>query len=267
MLAMRIAVCLAASIVGFGTAWYLSRRSKNMLGLSLGLGLIIGFVVFGHRLLPSLWALRWEEFAYGSVGGPALLGICIPIVGMQASNAISHRLVRIAVITLVACALFQQVWLAALDSLFAVPQLTRLKTKFTPTKVCLQTTEYTCGPAAAVTALTRLGYAADESSIALKAETGRFFGTDEFRLSRVMNQTAKGLNCHVVDFHSVDELRGLPPVIVVVNLSADVAHYIVVLNFDGNWAECADPMGGMSRRPRETLERDWTRRGVVCTRR
>jgi len=81
-----------------------------------------------------------------------------------------------------------------------------------------------------------------------------------------MNQTAKGLNCHVVNFRSVDELRGLPPVIIIMTLSADIAHYIVILKFDGKWAECADPMASPGRRPREMLASDWTGRGIICDR-
>jgi predicted double-glycine peptidase len=195
------------------------------------------------------------------------MAICIPIVGIQAADAIANRLVRVIILAVVGGALFQQVWLGVLGSLTAVPELSRLKSRFSSAGVCMQTTPYTCGPAAAVTALTRLGYPADESSIALKAETGRFYGTDEFRLAEAMNQTAKGLDCHVVDFRSVDELRGLPPVLVIINLTDDVAHYIVILKFDGKWAECADPLAGIGRRPREALERDWTARGIICDRR
>jgi len=266
MLVIRLIACLTASIAGFWVGWHLSHRYKKMPRLSLGLGFIIGFVVFGQRALPANWALRWEEFSYASIGGPVLLAICIPIVGIQAADAISNRLLRLFVLAVVAVALFQQIWIGLLDSLIAVPELSRLKTHFASAGICMQTTGYTCGPAAAVTALARLGYQAQESSIALASETGRYYGADEFRLAQAMNQTAKGLHCHVADFRSVDDLRGLPPVIVIINLGADIAHYIVILKFDGKWAECADPMAGHIRKPREMLERDWTGRGIICDR-
>jgi ABC-type bacteriocin/lantibiotic exporter with double-glycine peptidase domain len=82
-----------------------------------------------------------------------------------------------------------------------------------------------------------------------------------------MNEVGKDLHCHVDDFRSVDDLRDKPPVLVIINLEGNLAHYVVVLAFDGKVAHVADPLAGdIARMPRAALERNWTGRVILCDR-
>lgn len=267
MLALRFFVCLVASAVGLAAAWKLSRPPKKRPLLILLLAFAVAFIVFGSKILPPQWALRWDEFAWGGIGGQTLLALLIPVVGAQAADAISSRVLRYVVLALMAGAFFQQVWFGVLDSIVTRPELSRLQTKFTSTGVCLQSTGYTCGPAAAVSVLKHFGYDATEGGVGLAAETGRYYGTDEFRLTRALNKIAPGLDCHVAQFNNVDDLQNQPPVLLIVGLDADIAHYIVVYKFDGKWADYADPLGGGGRIRREGLEHGWTGRAIICEKR
>ena len=62
-------------------------------------------------------------------------------------------------------------------------ELSRLQTQINADGVCIQTTDYTCGPAAAVTALRKLGLPAEEGKIAVQSETSSIDGTAPDRLA------------------------------------------------------------------------------------
>ena len=268
-MAIRLIAALLATVGGFWLGWRFSRRlgKQAVVVLGLILAIFVGLAVSADSLLPASLILRWQAFEFSDFGLETLLGFCIPIVGVLVAEVITHRAVRLLVLALVGAALFQEVWFGILDALVTRAELSHLKTSFPSPGICKQTTGYTCGPAAAVTALRRLGFAAEEGTLAIAAETGRHYGTDEFRLARTMNETGQGLNCHVADFKSVDELRNRPPVLVIITLEGSLAHYIVVLAFDGKSARVADPLAGdIARMSREALEKNWTGRVIVCDR-
>ncbi len=56
-------------------------------------------------------------------------------------------------------------------------QLATLQTRINGEGICLQNTDYTCGPAAAVTALRKLGLPAEEGRIAIASCTSSETGT------------------------------------------------------------------------------------------
>jgi MFS family permease len=73
------------------------------------------------------------------------------------------------------------VWTSAV-SIFLAPALNRkhlesLETRIDGDGICRQSNDYNCGPAAAVTALRKLGFAAEEGAIAILAHTSFSFGT------------------------------------------------------------------------------------------
>jgi hypothetical protein len=103
-------------------------------------------------------------------------------------------------------------WFSVLP--FLVPALIRgrlwnLQTRFDANGVCRQRTFYTCGPAAAVTALGRLGLSAKEGEIAVLSYSSPITGTLPACLSSALQYRygADGLRCQYRRFESVDQLR------------------------------------------------------------
>lgn len=71
---------------------------------------------------------------------------------------------------------------------------------------CLQSNDYNCGPAAAVTALRKLGLPAEEGEIAILAHTSSATGTPPDVLARALQDRyeKEGLASHYRIFHRVD---------------------------------------------------------------
>src|SRR5690606_34010665 len=96
--------------------------------------------------------------------------------------------------------------------------------------VCQQTTDYTCGAAAAATLLHAYGVEADEQEMAERCWTNALTGTDELCVARGLRQKALPIGRRaVVGSMSYDELvaRG-EPVMVTVGWSLLVDHWVVV---------------------------------------
>src|SRR5579859_7012844 len=76
---------------------------------------------------------------------------------------------------------------------FAAPAFNRtylahLKTRIDGDGVCRQSNDYTCGPAAAVTVLRKLGLPADEGEIAILSHTSSLTGTDPEVLAHALQK-------------------------------------------------------------------------------
>src|SRR5689334_3725324 len=94
-------------------------------------------------------------------------------------------------------------------------------TQFDRDGICQQSTDYNCGPAAAVTALRRLGFPAEEGQVAILAHTSTAIGTPPDVLSRALQKQygPSGLKCEYRQFKSVAELKNGGITLVVINFS------------------------------------------------
>ena len=144
-----------------------------------------------------------------------------------------------------------------------------LETKLDPDGVCLQSNGYTCGPAAAVTALRKLGIKAEEGEIAIAARTTPLSGTDTRALCAALKEKwgPKGLECELRPFDSTEDLRGLYPTIVVFKLSFLLDHFVVVLDMKDDRILIADPLTGLRTLSRQEFTDRWRRLGIVLTKR
>jgi len=150
---------------------------------------------------------------------------------------------------------------------FLMPALTyaefsRLRTTVDQNGVCLQSNGHTCGPAAAVTALRRIGVQAEEGELAVRAYTTRFGGTGADSLCDAIRERY-GLSCQLQFFHSVSELEGREPLIAVVKYGFLVDHYVAVLNVSSTYVTIGDPIVGLRTRTREQFEEEWRRCAIV----
>lgn len=144
----------------------------------------------------------------------------------------------------------------------------RLKTVIDHAGVCIQQTRYTCGPAAAVTALKRLGIEADEGMLAIEAYSSPVSGTPEDWLCRAIETLygKQGIRCQTRSFDSIDPLRDLCPVIAVVEYAPLVDHYITILEFREKVIVVGDPALGLQYLNHEDFKKRWRNIGIVVKR-
>lgn len=160
------------------------------------------------------------------------------------------------------------IWFSVLPFVMPVMmkgRLLSLPTIINADGVCFQSTDYTCAPAAAVTALGKLGFNAHEGEIAFLSYTNPITGTFPVCLeSAIQSRYASlGLDCHYRRFNSIEDLKDAGLTIVVVKSTFLWDHCIVVLDVDDRYVYLADPVLGKVRVTRWQFERIWRFTGIA----
>lgn len=147
-------------------------------------------------------------------------------------------------------------------------ELSQLKTNIDRDGICLQTTDYTCGPASAVTALRKLELPAEEGEIAILSCTSFQEGTPIDMLADGLNRryVASGLTVKCRFFHSVDELKGASPTLAVIKYGFMVDHWVTVLEVTDSEVVVGDPLGGLSRISYQDFAKKWRFIGLILKR-
>jgi len=156
---------------------------------------------------------------------------------------------------------------------FLVPALIKnhllnVKTRLSSNGICFQTTDYTCGPAAAVTALERLGLSANEGEIAVLSHTSPVAGTLPSCLSSALQTRygPVGLKCQYRRFDSIEQLRRAGVTLAMVRDGFLLDHCLTVLEVSDHTVTVADPVDGMKLMSHEQFEKIWRFSGIVLKR-
>jgi hypothetical protein len=162
-------------------------------------------------------------------------------------------------------------WFSVLP--FLVPALIKsrlynIRTKLDSNGICRQTTDYTCGPAAAVTALGKLGLSAEEGEIAVLSYSSPVTGTLPTFLCSALESRygAVGLKCQYRRFDSVNQLRDAGITLAVIRDAFLLDHCIAVLEVSDNTITVADPVIGTMMMPHSQFEKIWRFSGIVLER-
>jgi len=162
-------------------------------------------------------------------------------------------------------------WFSVLP--FLVPalikvHLSNIKTTLDSNGICFQTTDYTCGPAAAVTALRQLGLDAKEGEIAMLSHSTPVTGTlPRCLYTAIQNRyRADGLKCQYRRFSSLAELREAGITLAVVRDSFLSDHCVAVLGVSDKMVTIADPVIGRMLMSHKQFEKIWRFSGIVLKR-
>ena len=163
------------------------------------------------------------------------------------------------------------VWFSVLP--FIVPalikeDLSNLKTTVNSSGICYQSTDYTCGPAAAVSALGRLGLSANEGEIAVLSHTSPVTGTLPSCLSSALQRLygTEGLKCQYRCFDSINELRKAGITLAVVKDGLMNHHCVAVLGVSDYIITVVDPVWGKMLMSHEEFKKVWRFSGIVLKR-
>jgi len=174
---------------------------------------------------------------------------------------------------LIVCILMAVVvsWFSVLP--FLVPALIKdylsnLKTMVGSNGICYQTTAYTCGPAAAVTALGKLGLQGSEGEIAVLSHSSPVAGTLPGCLRRALENRygVDGLKCQWRRFDSLEQLKGAGVTLAVVRDAFLLDHCVAVLEVSDQMVTIADPVFGRTLMSHEQFEKVWRFSGIVLKR-
>jgi hypothetical protein len=162
-------------------------------------------------------------------------------------------------------------WFSVLP--FLVPALTQdslsnLQTKFDADGICRQGTGYTCGPAAAVTALNKLGLSASEGRIARLAHSSPVAGTLPGCLCAALRNcyAERGLTCRYRRFDSIAQLKNAGLTLAIIRDAFLLDHCVAVLDVSDDRILVGDPLAGLRITSREEFERIWRFCGIVLDR-
>jgi hypothetical protein len=174
---------------------------------------------------------------------------------------------------LLVCSLMSMVvvWFCVLP--FLVPaliedRLSNLTTRVDTSGICYQTTAYTCGPAAAVTALRTLGFEADEGEIAVLSHSSPVAGTLPRCLYKALQNRygPDGLRCRFRHFNSLGELKGPAVTLAVLKDTFFSDHCVAVLEVLDRMVVIADPVLGRQLMSHEEFEKAWRFSGIILER-
>ncbi|MFC1582897.1 cysteine peptidase family C39 domain-containing protein [Planctomycetota bacterium] len=146
-----------------------------------------------------------------------------------------------------------------------------MQTEINPDGVCMQTTGYTCGPAASVTALRGLEIAGEEGRIAIACATTPTSGTQPDSLRNGLEQLYGnlGLYCEYRFFEDLDglaEAQETGITVAVIKYGFMVDHYVTILQVREDAVVVGDPLQGIVVHTREHFSEIWRKTGVVCRR-
>ncbi len=246
----------------------LSRRLRRpywavgyVLALAVIAVLTLGRTTSLHFMPPVSWIVA-TRMRFILVAIATTLGLTTPL------SRLPRRWERVTVCLLMGGLLVRFALLPFLMPALIQDRLARLESTIDNNGVCLQATQYTCGPAAAVTALLRLGLPASESQIAIRSHACPTVGTLPACLSHALSTqyASDGLRCRYRRFDSIAQLAGSGITLAIVKSAFLQDHCVAVLDVSEDVVTIGDPMTGIVAVPREQFRTMWRFSGVVLSR-
>lgn len=253
------------AVAGGAAGYWCSRGPKVRWLAGYGVSLVLLLTIGAARRFPSLESQ--PPFAWVMAGRFefALFAPVFAMLVMTVLLRLQRRSERILLGLVMVLAIGTSSVLPFLLPAFNYKDLARLATTIDADGVCLQSTNYTCGPAAAVTALKAIGISASEGKLAIAARTTRAVGTPIDSLCDAIGGEY-GVECRAATFKTIDELRTAVPVIVVVKYSLLIDHFVTVLEVTDSTVIVGDPLHGWMELSYAGFAEKWRKRGIVLER-
>ncbi len=228
---------------------------------------VVGLVILGRRVISLSFVppISWVT------SGRTSFAIMAPVCTLLLSTLIPKLRIprqRVAIWVFMGVMVLNFSILPLIAPMVVRGALLAKATKIDEKGVCRQMHDYTCGPAAAVTALRRLDVSATESELAILASTSPAAGTDADLLASAINEryATTGVQAAYRLFNSIDELRPAIPAVALMHFSLFVDHYVAVLEVMPTGVLIGDPLGGEELLTREQFARNWRGSAIVVTR-
>ncbi len=153
---------------------------------------------------------------------------------------------------------------------FALPlivkeDLSRLNTRTDADNICFQSTSYTCGPAAAVTALRQLGLSAQEGELAILSHTSPIIGTLPWSLCKAIQQRygTEGINCSFRHFDSISQMKEADATLAIIRDAFMLDHCVAIIEVTDKTVTIGDPVLGKLRMSYKRFAEVWRFYGIT----
>jgi predicted double-glycine peptidase len=261
-------IALLCSLAGVASGWRLSRFRAPywVIGYLIPLALILGYAVASHVptlmfVAPFSWFMMGLK-KYAAFGFIGTFLLTTPLSRVPQKRA--RVMIGVLMAVMVLCLSVGPFVAAILDR----PQLQRMNTRLDTDGVCLQNSDYTCGPASAVTALRKLGLPAEEGRIGILSCTSFQEGTPPDLLAAALEKEygKNGLTAKCRGFRDISELKQAGLTLAVVKYSLMVDHWVAVLEVTDSEVIVGDPSVGLMQWTHKQFAKRWRFVGVVLKR-
>ena len=259
---------LLIAIIGIVLGRWASRRSTSarILAMSISFGLV-GLILLSRlgelwETVPVLRPIAASRLRFVLLAFAVTLGLTAPLTQLRsyASRFITCLVMSFFIAILVS---FPFLGPALIQS-----DLANSETRFDIDGVCRQSQPFTCGPAAAVTALNRFGIEASEGGLAMAAHTSPVIGTSPWNLYKTLeaDYSDEGVEYSFLHMRSIDQLPADAILLAVVRDAPATDHCVAVLAVNENTITVADPMAGLVYMPRSSFSQLWRNCGILLKR-
>jgi predicted double-glycine peptidase len=254
---------LVAAAVCVGRWFSRLRKPYWLIGYVLPLLLIVAVETAAR--IPHVGFIPPFSWLLAGRAGFVILGLAAVVLLTTPLSRLPRRRQKVVVCILMMFFVVHHSVLPFLEPAILRSRLESLATTLDSDGVCIQSRSYTCGPAAAVTALRLVGVAAEEGRLAVSSHTSRTFGTQADLLCEAMRVYCgpTGPTCEYRYYRDLDELDDSGVTVVCVKHSWLVDHFVTVLDVQPDVIVVADPLGGRRDVPRKHFTRTWRHYGIA----
>jgi hypothetical protein len=228
---------------------------------------LIAFLVFStfislRTFIPPLAWVSGGRIRFIIIGFAAAMG------SMTLFGRLKNQIEKTIILVLTIAAVLWGSVLPFLIPALIQKDLSNLKTRLDADNICSQTTNFTCGPAAAVTALRRLGLSASEGELAVLSHASPVSGTLPWCLYKALQNrySASGLDCQIRHFDSVSQLRRAGVTLAVVKDAFLLDHCVAVLDVSDDTVTIGDPILGRVQMSYKDFAGVWRFYGITLDR-
>jgi len=260
---------IAGVIIAAFSGAFVGRSFSRLKNPHWGWGYLLPLMLIFLLLLITCAGLNASTpfFAWISSGELRFVVIALSVT-MGAMTLIGRLKNRIEKALLFVVMIGVVVWGTILP--FAYPliiknDLARLPTLTDADNVCFQSTPYTCGPAAAVTALSRLGIRAHEGELAILSHTSPIIGTMPWSLYKaIQNRYAgDGVDCRFRHFDSISQLREADVTLAVMKDAFLLDHCVAIIEVGDKTVTIGDPTFGKIKMSHKNFQSAWRFYGIT----
>ncbi len=265
---LEICGVAALAALGAGVGKWLSKRGRVAILLGCAAPLVLVILIAISRRKEELvfhWPFTWltagrVEFVTLAFAGTVLL--LAPLSRLKHDR--ERRLIKLFCLV----AVFYFSLLPFIQPAISRPQMQAIETRIDDEGVCRQHFPYTCGPAAAVTGLVRLGIDAEEGDIAIAAHTSPIAGTAPDILADALEElySEQGLQCEYVWLGQLGALPDDAVTPAVIRHSMMYDHFVCVIRVRPDFLIIGDPANGLVEMSHEEFRQRWRGSGVVLRR-
>ena len=262
-------IALICALAGVALGWWFSRLRSPYWMIGYFIPLTLVFIYALAFRVPTLIFTPPFSWIMMGIKKVAAFGFIATLVLTTPLSRVPQKRNRVMIAALMAFIVFFMAIWPFFAPMVDRGQLSRLGTHVDHDGICLQSTDYTCGPASAVTALRKLGLPAEEGQLAILSCTSNQEGTPLDMLAAALQKEygKDGLVVKCRVFKNIAELKDAGLTLAVIKYGFMVDHWVAVLEVTDSEVVVGDPLGGLARLSYDEFSKRWRCIGIVMKRR